>query len=255
MSTVKEFYADKLLVKIYDSRDTMGKDAAVEVIAKIKELLSKKEEISMIFAAAPSQNEFLAALVADEDISWERVTAFHMDEYIGLDKNAPQAFGNFLRERIFDKVPFKAVHFLDGNAEDIEKECKRYGQLLEDAKVDVVCMGIGENGHIAFNDPPVADFKDGHLVKMVELDDTCRMQQVNDGCFATKNLVPTHALTLTIPALMAGKNLFCMVPAKTKAQAVKNTVHGEISEACPASILRTRENAILYLDPDSSSML
>jgi glucosamine-6-phosphate deaminase len=255
MSTVKEFNADKLLVKIYDSRDAMGKNAAVEVIAKIKELLSEKDEISMIFAAAPSQNEFLAALVADKEIAWDRVTAFHMDEYIGLDKDAPQAFGNFLKDRIFDKVPFKAVHFLDGNAENIEKECKRYSQLLEDAKVDVVCMGIGENGHIAFNDPPVADFKDAHLVKVVELDDTCRMQQVNDGCFASKDLVPTHALTLTIPALMGGKHLFCMVPAKTKAQAVKNTVHGEISEACPASILRTHQNAILYLDPDSSSML
>ncbi len=255
MSTVREFNADKLLVKIYDSRDAMGQDAAAEVIAKIKELLSEKEEISMIFAAAPSQNEFLASLVADKDIDWNRVTAFHMDEYIGLDKNAPQAFGNFLRARIFDKVPFKAVHYIDGNVENIESEADRYAQLLKNTTIDIICMGIGENGHIAFNDPPVADFKDSKLVKVVELDDACKNQQVNDGAFASVDLVPTHALTLTIPALMSGENLFCMVPAITKAPAVKNTVYGEISEACPASILRTHENAILYLDPDSSSML
>jgi len=255
MGLVKEFKADKLTVKIFDSRDSMGQTAADEVRAKIKELLSQKDEISMIFAAAPSQNEFLAALVADKEIDWERVNAFHMDEYIGLDEDAPQRFGNFLKDRIFGKVNFKSVNYLDGNAADPEEECRRYSELLQSNTIDVVCMGIGENGHIAFNDPHVAFFDDPKLVKVVELDEKCRTQQVNDGCFETIDEVPTHALTLTIPALMLGENLFCMVPAKTKAEAVKNTVTGEIEEACPASILRTRENAILYLDQDSSSLL
>jgi glucosamine-6-phosphate deaminase len=255
MGLVKEFKADKLTVKIFDSRDSMGQTAADEVRAKIKELLSQKDEISMIFAAAPSQNEFLAALVADKEIDWERVNAFHMDEYIGLDEDAPQRFGNFLKDRIFGKVNFKSVNYLDGNAADPEEECRRYSELLQSNTIDVVCMGIGENGHIAFNDPHVAFFDDPKLVKVVELDEKCRTQQVNDGCFETIDEVPTHALTLTIPALMLGENLFCMVPAKTKAEAVENTVKGEIEEACPASILRTRENAILYLDQDSSSLL
>lgn len=255
MALVKEFQADKLTVKIFDSRDSMGQTAADEVRAKVKELLSQKDEISMIFAAAPSQNEFLAALVADKEIDWERVNAFHMDEYIGLDEDASQRFGNFLKDRIFGKVNFKSVNYLDGNADDPEEECRRYSDLLQSTTIDVVCMGIGENGHIAFNDPHVAFFDDPKLVKVVELDEKCRTQQVNDGCFKNIDEVPTHALTLTIPALMLGENLFCMVPAKTKAEAVKNTVRGEIEEACPASILRTCENAILYLDQDSSSLL
>jgi 6-phosphogluconolactonase/glucosamine-6-phosphate isomerase/deaminase len=175
--------------------------------------------------------------------------------YIGLNKDAPQGFGNFLRDRIFGQVNFKSVNYLQGNAADPEQECRRYSELLRSRKIDAVCMGIGENGHIAFNDPHVAEFDDPSLVKVVELDQKCRMQQVNDGCFETIDQVPTHALTLTIPALMSGGRLFCVVPAKTKAQAVKGTVQGKIEEACPASILRTHAHAALYLDQDSSSLL
>lgn len=251
----KEFMADKLTVKIYDTRKAMGLEAAKEAAAYIKSILSQKDEINMIFAAAPSQNEFLAALIADKEIAWDRVNAFHMDEYIGLDKDAPQGFGNFLRDRIFGLVNFKSVHYLQGNAADPEQECRRYSELLRSRKIDVVCMGIGENGHIAFNDPHVAKFDDPSLVKVVELDQKCRMQQVNDGCFETIGQVPTHALTLTIPALMSGGRLFCVVPARTKAQAVKNTIQGKVEEACPASILRTHDCATLYLDQDSSSLL
>jgi len=255
MTIIKEFTSEKLKVKIYNSRQAMGLEAAVEAASKIKELIAKKGEINMIFAAAPSQNEFLASLVADSEIDWSKVNAFHMDEYIGLGSDAPQGFGNFLRDRIFGKVGFKSVNYLNGNAANIEEECARYSDLLKNNPTDIVCMGIGENGHIAFNDPHVAEFNDSKLVKAVELDDKCRNQQVNDGCFANFNLVPTHALTLTIPALMAAKVAFCMVPAKTKADAVYNTVNGEISEVCPASILRTRDNATLYVDMDSGSKL
>ncbi len=255
MAIVKEMKAGNLEVKIYDTRVNMGTQSAQEAATKIKELILEKGVINMIFAAAPSQNEFLTSLIDDNGIEWDKINAFHMDEYIGLPIDAPQGFGNFLRDRIFNRVSFQSVHYLNGLAEDIEAECQRYSYLLGKYPTDIVCMGIGENGHIAFNDPHVAEFEDKKLVKIVELDEKCRNQQVNDGCFININEVPTHALTLTIPALTAGKFVFCMVPAKTKAEAVFNTINGEITEACPASILKLHENATLYLDRDSGSKL
>lgn len=252
---MKSFTKDKLKVNIYSSRDEMGSAAARDVKAAILRHLSEKETINMIFAAAPSQNEVLSGLACDKEIPWGCVNAFHMDEYIGLDKNAPQGFGNFLRDHIFGIAPFKSVSYIRIDAPDAEEECARYSQLLRENPVDIVVLGIGENGHIAFNDPPFADFDDDRLVKTVKLDEVCRNQQVNDGCFAKIEDVPTHALTLTVPALMSGKELYCIVPAKTKANAVERTVNGEITEDCPASVLRTHESATLYLDPDSASLL
>ena len=250
---VKEFSKDKLKVKIYSSRQAMGQGAAHEAVAYIKELLEVQSEVNIIFAAAPSQNEFLAA-VAASDLDWGRINAFHMDEYIGLREDAPQGFGNFLRRAIFDRVPFRSVHYLNGLIEP-RKACAEYAELLEQNPVDVVFMGIGENGHIAFNDPHVADFNDAEWVKVVDLDDKCRQQQVNDGCFATIDDVPTHAMTLTIPTLCRAKRLFCVVPAQTKAWAVNETINGEVSERCPASIMRCHDAATLYVDNDSSSLL
>lgn len=255
MNIIKEMKADRLAVEIFNTRAEMGIRAAAEAAVKIKELLAERNEINIIFAAAPSQNEFLAALSHADGIDWRRINAFHMDEYVGLHPDAPQGFGNFLKERIFSKVPLKSVNYLNGNAPDIQAECTRYSNLLKSYPTDIVCMGIGENGHIAFNDPHVAFFNDDRLTKVVELDRQCRTQQVNDGCFDSIEKVPTHALTLTIPALMAGSHLFCMVPAKTKAEAVFKTVNGIITEACPASILRKHSNAKLYLDSDSASLL
>jgi glucosamine-6-phosphate deaminase len=255
MSLLKQFEAGKLQVKVFNTRKTMGIEAAREAAALIKKLLSEKFELNMIFAAAPSQNEFLRALIEDKDIEWNRVNAFHMDEYIKLPQKAPQGFGNFLKERIFGKVLFKSVNYLNGNAKDIDAECERYSNLLKTYQTDIVCMGIGENGHIAFNDPHVAFFNDEKLVKVVDLDEKCRNQQVNDGCFASIYEVPTHALTLTIPALMAPKHVFCIVPAITKADAVYNTVVGDITEKCPASILKTHPSAVLYTDADSAGLI
>lgn len=252
---IKSFVKEKLKVNVYENRKQMGASAAADAGAKIKELLKSKEEINMIFAAAPSQNEFLESLINDKEIEWCRINAFHMDEYIGLAPDAPQGFGNFLREKIFGKLPFKSLNYLNGNAENREGECEWYSKLLKSNPADIVCMGIGENGHIAFNDPHIALFNDDALVKIVELDQKCRQQQVNDGCFDTIDKVPTHALTLTIPALMSGRFIFCMVPAKTKAQAVFHTVKGEITEKCPASILRTHENAVLYTDKESAELI
>lgn len=252
---MKTFQKDQLCVKIYDTREKMGEGAAADIHAKMLELLSQKAEINMIFAAAPSQNETLAALLTYTDIDWQRVNAFHMDEYIGLPADAPQRFGNYLREHIFAHAPFKSVHYIDSSA-DMETECARYTALLCAHPVDIVCMGIGENGHIAFNDPGVADFADALTIKPVPLDGVCRQQQVNDGCFACIDDVPTHALTLTVPTLFAGGALFCSVPAKTKAAAVREMLTTEqIDEHCPASILRSHSCAVLYCDADSASLL
>ena len=252
---MRTFKKDKLEVRAYDNRTLMGEAAAKDISARIRALLSEKEEINMIFAAAPSQNDVLYALANDKSIEWQRVNAYHMDEYVGLAADAPQGFGNFLREHIFGLAPFKSVNYIDCTAKCPECECKRYGELLTANPTDIVVMGIGENGHIAFNDPGVADFNDSEIVKVVELDEVCRQQQVNDGCFATISDVPTHALTLTVPTLIKAPWLFCIVPAKTKAAAVKRTLTGDISEECPATILRTQENAILYLDNDSSALI
>lgn len=252
---MKTMQVDKLRVEIYENRTLMGEAAARDIKAKIAELLSKKAEINMIFAAAPSQNDVLKALVEDTSIEWNRVNAYHMDEYIGLDKDAPQGFGNFLKAHIFGLVPFKSVNYIDITATDPEAEAARYGALLDANPTDIVVMGIGENGHIAFNDPPVANFKDEKTVKPVKLDEICRQQQVNDGCFASIDKVPTHAMTLTVPTLVRAPYLFCIVPAPTKANAVYETLNGSIDEHCPASILRLQENAVLYLDNESSKLL
>lgn len=252
---MKSFVKENLKVKIYDTRGEMGAAAATDIGEKIVALQKEKETINIIFAAAPSQNEVLENLIQFKGIDWTKINAFHMDEYIGLKDDAPQRFGNFLREHIFGLVPFKNVYYINGGADDVDAECERYTKLLEENPVDIVCLGIGENGHIAFNDPPVADFNDKVLIKRVKLDEICRQQQVNDGCFASLDDVPKEALSLTIPALMNGKHLFCSVPAITKANAVKAMIEDEISTKCPCTILRTHDSAILYCDGDSSSKL
>ena len=254
MQNKKQYTVDKLTVKISDTRAEMGALAAREIHETLLALLEKKEWVNMIFAAAPSQNEVLEALLSYKDIPFERIRAFHMDEYIGLPATAPQRFGNFLYEHIFGRAPFGEVYYIDSSAE-AEAECARYTALLQKYPTDIVVMGIGENGHIAFNDPGVADFADPLTIKLAKLDEVCRMQQVHDGCFATIDEVPTHAFTLTCPTLMRATYKFCIVPAKTKAAAVARTLSGEVSDECPATLLRTVENAVLYLDGDSSSLL
>lgn len=251
---IKEFNTDKLLVKVYDTRCEMGKSAAKEAGTYLINLLEKKKEIYAVFAAAPSQDEFLAGLAVMPGIDWKRIHALHMDEYVGLSADAPQGFGQYLKRSIFDKVPFASVNYI-GADKDPEKACSDYDNLLNEHPIDVVFMGIGENGHIAFNDPHVADFNDTKRIKKVELDNVCRQQQVNDGCFSKLEDVPRYALTLTIPTLMSADRLFCIVPAQSKANAVRDTVYGGISHACPASILRNHDSATLYVDSASGKYL
>ncbi|KQN42842.1 glucosamine-6-phosphate deaminase [Serratia sp. Leaf50] len=239
--------ADRLNVEVFGTRQEMGQSAAADAAQHLRQRLAQQKKVRIIFAAAPSQNEFLAHLVQADDIDWERVEAFHMDEYVGLPATSPALFSQYLTEHLFDKVRPGVVHKIPPSG-DLQQLCAQYANLLQQAPIDMVCLGIGENGHLAFNDPPVADFNDDKLMKVVELDAICRQQQVNDGCFATFDAVPTHALTLTIPTLMAAGRLFCMVPGKNKHWAIAQTLTSPQSVACPATVLRTHPSCTLYTD-------
>jgi glucosamine-6-phosphate deaminase len=247
-------HAGALKVEVYKNRLAMGHAAAVFVARRMRSVIAATGAARMIFASAPSQVEFLAALVVEPGIDWARVTAFHMDEYIGVAGDAPQSFGRFIREHLLDRVGAGRAYFIDGLA-SVPAEGARYAALLQEAPIDIVCMGIGENGHIAFNDPPVADFEDLLAVKAVELDERCRLQQVHDGCFPTFDAVPRHALTLTVPMLMSAATVSVVVPAASKAEAVHATVCGPVETACPASILKRHSNATMFLDPDSAARI
>jgi glucosamine-6-phosphate deaminase len=250
---MNSFSAGLLKGWINNSRESLGSIAASEVVRYIEEVALRQREVRIVFAAAPSQNEFLAKLVT-YDLPWHHIEAFHMDEYIGLPPGAPQLFRSYLTRHLFDHVRCPRVHFMNSAARDPEQECDRYARLVSERPIDLVCMGIGENGHIAFNDPPVADFHDTRVVKVVELDAACRQQQVNDGCFAAIEEVPTHAMTMTVPALMSGRRLSIVVPGELKAEAVRKTLQDEISTACPATIVRTHGDATLYLDTHSAQL-
>lgn len=254
MSPIVNKTVDRLKVQVYADRAAMGAAAGHAIAARMRQMLAGGRFIRMIFAAAPSQNETLQTLVKEPGLDWSRVTAFHMDEYVGLSKDAPQSFARFVQTRIFDVVKPGEIHLINGAAAP-EAECERYGALLKQAPIDIVCMGIGENGHIAFNDPPVADFHDPKPIKVVELDNACRQQQVNDGCFPTFDAVPTHALTLTIPTLTSGRHLFCMVPGPTKKAAIHRTLHGIIATECPSTILRHHADCTLYVDKASYGLV
>lgn len=245
---------DHLSVSIAPDRVTLGRVAAADAAAELRAVLERQGAARVILASAPSQVETLQGVLA-AGLDWSRITIFHMDEYVGLNAQAPASFRYFQKQNVLSRVQPAAFHGLRGEAPDANAECQRYAALLAEAPIDVVCLGIGENGHLAFNDPPVADFHDPVLVKLVELDDACRHQQVNDGCFPNFAAVPQHALTLTIPALLAGRALFCAVPGPRKAQAVREALLGPIATACPASILRTHPKTKLYLDSDSAALL
>ncbi|MBM4169003.1 MAG: glucosamine-6-phosphate deaminase [Ignavibacteria bacterium] len=255
MSKVSEFRTDNLVVSVYGTREDLGCAAAEDVEKQIRAIGVKQEEIRIMFASAQSQRDLWNELSKRREIPWNCVTAFHMDEYLGLPEDAPQKSGHLLREEFFQGKGFRKIHYIDGSAHDERSECQRYASLLASAPLDIVCMGIGENGHIAFNDPPVADFSDLLMMKPVTIDKRSRQQQVNDGAFSVIDEVPVRALTATVPQLLAGEALFVVVPGERKAEAVWNTLFGPISLSCPASIIRTHRNAKLYLDRDSARMI
>lgn len=242
--------AGRMDVQSFETRALMGSAAARDVADALRAALSQQDRVRMVFAAAPSQAQMLLALREAPGIDWSRVTAFHMDEYIGLPADAPQRFAQWLNDNLFDHLPFAEVHRIVPEP-DAEAAAARYAALMAEAPIDFVCLGIGVNGHIAFNDPPVADFEDKLDVKVVTLDDACRQQQVDDKCFAAFDLVPEQAITLTVPRLLRASRLFCVVPGALKRDAVRATLYGPISTDCPASILREHPNCTLYLDAES----
>jgi glucosamine-6-phosphate deaminase len=245
---------DEITLSVFPTRSEMGALAAREAAEYVLNLLNQKQTIRCIFAAAPSQSDFLDRFFADKRIDFSRIEAFHMDEYIGIPGDDPRSFRSFLKD-YFERVEMKAVHYIDGMAKDPLEECEKYGNKLMAEQVDIVFMGVGENGHIAFNDPAVADFHDSKIMKPVELDLMCRNQQVRDGCFATLDEVPQIALTLTIPTLISADKHFCFIPTKAKAQALADTILGEISERCPATALRHKPGVMMYVDEPCFSIL
>ena len=247
MITIKSFYKDKLKIEIFRTSEDMGKDAASFVAGKLNQAINDKGFANLIIGTGASQYPLLEFLIKME-IDWTKITIFHLDEYIGISDQHPASFRKFLKNHVADKVNPKDVHYLKGDADDIEAEIKRYKKLLKDNPVDVACIGIGENGHIAFNDPSVADFSDPEYLKVVEMDEACRMQQVGEGWFPTINHVPVKAVTLTVSAIMDCKVLCCTVPDERKSEAVYKTLNGKIDTSCPASILRKHNNAVLFLD-------
>lgn len=255
MTPVKTFQIDSLPVRVYAREADLARDAAAIVHQHLMETLAAQGSAACILATGNSQIKFLEALIALGGVDWSRVTLFHMDEYLGIDAGHKASFRRYMRERVESRVRPGAFHYLEGDALLPLDECARYAKLLQAQPIDLCCLGVGENGHLAFNDPSVANFQDPHLVKLVKLDVACRMQQVGEGHFPNLEAVPQYAFTLTIPALCAAKKIICVAPEKRKARAVRDTLLGPVSPACPASYLRTQPHATFFLDVDSTSLL
>lgn len=254
METVQTFKVEKLQVQVYQSKQALAEAAAVWVSALLDEAIREKGSAHLILATGASQFELVESL-KKQAIDWSHITVFHLDEYKGMPITHPASFRKYLKERILDEVQPAQVHLLNGDSPDVEAELKRYEALLAACQIDAACIGIGENGHIAFNDPAVADFHDPRLVKVVDLDEACRRQQLGEGWFPTLADVPTQALSLTIPAIMRCRAISCVTPDQRKAAAVRAALYGPIETACPASILRTHGHTKLFLDSHSSSLI
>ncbi len=245
---------DALTARVYPDAEALGAAAAADAAAAIRAAVAERGEAHVILATGTSQLAFLEALAKLPDLPWSDVELFHMDEYVGLDGDHPASFRRFLRERIVDRVGPRAFHEIRGDAAP-EAEAARYGGLVTGRRIDLTCMGIGENGHLAFNDPPDARFDDPLPARVVRLDEVSRRQQVGEGHFPDLGSVPTHAITLTIPTLLAAARVQVVVPETRKAEAVRRALREPIDEACPASVLRRMPHATLYLDRAAAGAL
>ncbi len=250
-----KFMADALPVRVHRSREALADDAAHEVRAHLSAVLARQSQARAILATGNSQIAFLSRLAVLGGVDWSRVTLFHMDEYVGLSEDHPACFRRYMRERVESVLKPGAFHYIHGDAPDTEAECARYAALLAGQPIDLCCLGVGENGHLAFNDPPVADFNDPHDVKVVEMDMACRLQQVGEGHFPSAEAMPRFAITLTLPRLCSASKLVCLCPESRKAAIVKRMLRGPISTQCPATLLRRQPHALLLLDVDSAAQL
>jgi glucosamine-6-phosphate deaminase len=231
----------------------MGRCAAGDAAARLRTAIAERGEANLVVATGASQFEVLAALVAAEGIDWLRVTGFHLDEYLGLPMSHPASFRRYLKERLVDQVPFRAFHYIDGEA-DPASECRRVGELIRRHPIDVAMVGIGENGHLAFNDPP-ADFETNEPYIVVALDDACRRQQFGEGWFPTFDAVPTRAISMSIRQIMRSRAIICSVPDQRKAEAVRAALEGPVTPHLPASVLQQHSGATTYLDPPAASAM
>lgn len=245
---------DDLQVTISPTAEENGTVAAAAFAEAVNTALATREEIAVILATGNSQLDFITAAVARDDIDWSRITVLHMDEYLGMSADHPASFRRWMRENIVERVPLKKLEGVLGDHEPYEEEIARYTRLLQDLDPVVCVMGIGENGHLAFNDPP-ADFEPEELIRLVEMDEVSRRQQVGEGHFPSLEEAPTHALSLTIPALLAPETVLVVTPEARKAQIIKATLEGDITPDVPASILRAKPHVRLFLDADSASLL
>jgi glucosamine-6-phosphate deaminase len=251
----RNFRADDLDVRIYNTLDDLATDAALEVNALLSGALKENGSAAVILATGNSQIQFLKKLVALQGVDWGKVTLFHMDEYLGINRDHKASFRRYLRERVETLVRPKVFHYIAGDADLPLDECESYAALLRAQPIDLCCLGVGENGHLAFNDPPVARFEEKHAIKLVKLDNACKMQQVREAHFPSLEAVPPYAFTLTIPALCSARRMVCIAPEKRKAEAVRTALRGPISTECPASFLRKQKHCTLLLDNDSASLL
>jgi glucosamine-6-phosphate deaminase len=255
VTVTRELVVDSLRVEVFDDVGALAASAARDAAATIAEAVSRRGTANVMLATGNSQLAFLDAVAASDDVDWRRVVGFHMDEYLGMGPDHAASFRRYMRERVVGKVHPGEFHELGGDAPDPAQECERYAALLRAHPLDLCCLGIGENGHLAFNDPGVADFDDPLDVKIVELDATCRGQQVGEGHFASLDDVPRRALTVTVPALLRAGHVLAIVPEARKAEPVRRTLRDEITTACPATALRRHPHATLYLDSASASRL
>jgi glucosamine-6-phosphate deaminase len=252
---IKTFQVDALSARVYAGQTELSQDVARIAQAHLRETLAAKGSAAVILATGNSQIKFLEELIRLGGVEWSRITLFHMDEYLGISGEHKASFRRYMRERVEGRVKPRIFHYLEGDALLPMDECDRYTKLLRAQPIDLCCLGVGENGHLAFNDPEVANFEDQRAVSIVKLDEKCRRQQVGEGHFPDMGAVPQYALTLTIPTLCSAKKMLCISPEKRKAQAVKDALQGPISTACPASILRRQPHATIFLDTDSTSLL
>jgi glucosamine-6-phosphate deaminase len=255
LAATKYFRVDDLNVQIYNSEPELAQDVAFIAQKYLQYVLKQKGEAAVLLATGNSQLKFLEDLINLGGVDWSRITFFHLDEYLGIACDHSASFRNYLRDRVQQRVQPKQFHYIEGDALQPLVECDRYTKLLQAQPIDLCCLGIGENGHIAFNDPSVADFNDPYMVKLVKLDEVNRQQQVKTGYFANLESVPQYAFTLTIPMICAAKKIICLAPEQRKAQVIKEMLQGEISTNCPASILRKQHQATLFLDANSASLL
>jgi glucosamine-6-phosphate deaminase len=241
-------------IRIFDSKQELGEAAASDSAAIVRDAISARGRAVIIAATGASQFEFLDALTRAPGIDWARVTGFHLDEYIGLPATHPASFRGYLQERLVSRVRPGAFHYIDGEAPDPFEECRRVGALVAAEQVDVACVGIGENGHLAFNDPP-ADFDTTQPYLVVDLDERCRRQQLGEGWFPTLGDVPRRAISMSIREILRARHITCVVPDARKAEAVATCVDGAVSPMHPASALQLHDEVTLYLDRDSASRL